>query len=361
MTNKIEAEDYPVSQETLAAFGQKIVDAVKVQQPITFNFDPRMGGARAWIKFIINKPKHTKFIDSLEKYKLVTFEPEECLESSNLAFFYLLLEKLKGNANKKYEEYSLNDLIREINSYIQGSEINLVVFLIQLDSFQGLNPVLGNLLHSFRKDNKDKITFVTTLSKGLSNTEIHEKLGSFGESLLTCIENIEILSNKDILQSIKHWSKKLDFEFNETETNAILKFSEGKTYISKILCQEIKKAGHVSNPFILCKDVSTTLRIGKVNSKLKLQENNVIYYNDRSINSLFSYQELSTLLILVKNQNQVVNRDDIAEALWHKKAFEKYSDWAIDKFVSLLRQKLKKLNFSGEIKAKKGEGFILIQ
>lgn len=54
-------------------------------------------------------------------------------------------------------------------------------------------------------------------------------------------------------------------------------------------------------------------------------------------------QEYHLLVSFLKNPNKVLSRDEIALALWGKDSDEKYSDWAIDQFISQLRKKLEKL------------------
>lgn len=54
----------------------------------------------------------------------------------------------------------------------------------------------------------------------------------------------------------------------------------------------------------------------------------------------FTLQEYHLLVKLLSEPERVFSRDEIAEALWGKESFEKYSDWAIDQIVSQARKKL---------------------
>jgi len=54
---------------------------------------------------------------------------------------------------------------------------------------------------------------------------------------------------------------------------------------------------------------------------------------------IFSKSEFEVLDYLVKNSNSVVSREKIAEVMWKDLSFEKYSDWAIDKMISRIREK----------------------
>lgn len=64
------------------------------------------------------------------------------------------------------------------------------------------------------------------------------------------------------------------------------------------------------------------------------------------------------LIVFLKNSNKVISRDRLAEAIWEKDSFEKYSDWAIDQSISLLRKKLDSLGVSpNSIQTIKGRGY----
>ncbi|HUW24868.1 MAG TPA: winged helix-turn-helix domain-containing protein [Patescibacteria group bacterium] len=64
------------------------------------------------------------------------------------------------------------------------------------------------------------------------------------------------------------------------------------------------------------------------------------------------------LTVFLKNPNKVISRDRLAEAIWEKDSFEKYSDWAMDQSISLLRKKLDSLGVSpNSIQTIKGWGY----
>ncbi|MFC1646778.1 helix-turn-helix domain-containing protein [Patescibacteria group bacterium] len=77
------------------------------------------------------------------------------------------------------------------------------------------------------------------------------------------------------------------------------------------------------------------------------------------IDSMFSKQERAILELMVKKQEEVLTRDEIAYAIWKDAWREKYSDWAIDQIISRIRKKVTKLNLPKSIiKAVKGKGFV---
>lgn len=65
-----------------------------------------------------------------------------------------------------------------------------------------------------------------------------------------------------------------------------------------------------------------------------------ILINGSPASDILTAQEYNLLTSLIQSQNRVCTRDEIATALWGGKYHEKYSDWAIDRLMSRLRQKL---------------------
>lgn len=66
------------------------------------------------------------------------------------------------------------------------------------------------------------------------------------------------------------------------------------------------------------------------------------------------------LAYLREHPGEIVSRDTLAQVLWGENWADKYSDWAIDQLLSVLRERLTKLRFTGKIVTKKGEGIIFL-
>lgn len=353
---------YPISKVTFEKYIDDFFSAVKVDECLCFKFGEKVGGSRAWIKFIVNNPGLTTFNKiSSDISKFVIFEPSECLEQSNLAFFYLLLSKLSNKKIKSYEHYSLEKIIKEISKIISQTDKKIVIFIIKLDEFNNLNPTLGNLLYSLWRDNKEKLTFITTLSKTKDINSLSEKIGLFRECLLTKFIDIEKVADKDIEQSIEHWDNILKANFSQKERSAIRRFSEGKLEVSKILCQEVAKKQYGKDILGFCQKTVERLTNTEKQDELLIGGENTIFVGSKNITNTFNYNEHNVLKLLIQNNNKVVNRDEIADTLWKDDLLNKYSDWTIDKYISLIRKKLSNTTFRGQIKTRKGEGFVLIQ
>lgn len=73
-----------------------------------------------------------------------------------------------------------------------------------------------------------------------------------------------------------------------------------------------------------------------------------------------SDHEKRILNIMFAKFPNCISRDDVAEAIWEENAEKKYSDWAIDKAMSRLRDKLDEIGLGREIiETKKRKGFYL--
>ncbi len=76
---------------------------------------------------------------------------------------------------------------------------------------------------------------------------------------------------------------------------------------------------------------------------------NAIIIAGKPIDEQLTRQEYEILGFFLKQPNKLHSRDTIAEALWGKESYEKYSDWAIDQLMSKLRKKLGKLGLEEKI------------
>jgi hypothetical protein len=355
---------YPVTPEYIEGFVGKITKSILSGQSITFIFQPNQGGNRAWIKFILNNPKCTNIYTTLSSYSFFYFEVADCLDSSNLAFFYQLLKTLSKGEIAKYESVSLEEIIsllkQKINSLLKKKKV--VIFLPKLDSFPNLNLTLGNLMYSLWRDHKNNLSFVTTFSNESYITNLNDHFGDFSEILTQNIEYIKPLSDENILHSVRHWEHNLKYKFSEAVRQLIVKYSYGSPYVSKILCQNLFKENS-QNAESVCKQIAQQgMWIPKTKLSICFDSKTFSFLlNNENITFRFTNQEQETLKLLIDKKNILVTRDDIAEALWGKKSYEKYSDWAIDQLVSMLRKKLSQLNTVDKIQTIRGKGIILLQ
>jgi DNA-binding winged helix-turn-helix (wHTH) protein/DNA-binding TFAR19-related protein (PDSD5 family) len=79
-------------------------------------------------------------------------------------------------------------------------------------------------------------------------------------------------------------------------------------------------------------------------NQIKLVDDS-IYLNNKDISYELTKSELRVLRLLIKNKGIIVTRNQIAEKIWGINWQHYYSDWAIDRLIYRLRQKIRKLNF----------------
>lgn len=77
-------------------------------------------------------------------------------------------------------------------------------------------------------------------------------------------------------------------------------------------------------------------------------ETKKLYYGQTSCEDKFTYQEFKLLVYFITHENELITRDQVADAIWGRLSHEKYSDWSIDKTISILRKKLDVLGFPSE-------------
>jgi len=69
--------------------------------------------------------------------------------------------------------------------------------------------------------------------------------------------------------------------------------------------------------------------------------------------------EKRVFVLLKKQSGKICTREEIAESVWGKNWFERFSDWALDQIMSQLRRKLVKVEKFGQLITKRGEGYYI--
>ena len=73
----------------------------------------------------------------------------------------------------------------------------------------------------------------------------------------------------------------------------------------------------------------------------------------------FSPKEFAIIKLLIENKGRLVEREKLAEKIWGAKWEDKYSDWAIDRLIYRLRNKMKKIGIDYKLlKTLKTRGII---
>lgn len=85
-----------------------------------------------------------------------------------------------------------------------------------------------------------------------------------------------------------------------------------------------------------------------------------IYINERPNGQYLSGKENEIFRLLFANRHKTIDRDDVAEIMWGSEMSANYSDWAIDKTISRIREKLEDQKPYRIIKTLRGKGFMLV-
>jgi len=84
----------------------------------------------------------------------------------------------------------------------------------------------------------------------------------------------------------------------------------------------------------------------------KIKDGNVV-------DAIFTNQEEKILSLLKKNGRNITSRDDIAKIIWGDNFLDLYSDYAIDKHISNIRKKIKRIKSDIALKTVKGRGYYI--
>ena len=361
---KTDTVEFPVTPETLTDFTDQIVNTVKHKQCLTYVFPQFFGGERAWIRFILDT-NYTDIRTKLEEHKLVYFEPIEALEESKLGFFSAFYQSLSDNSDLNNDDLSFNQLWAKIDETVESiiKKQNLVIFITKLNSFKSFDAEYGNKLYCLWRKRKDKLSFVTTLSPENFEEFVNTSAGEFSETLLENVTYIQKLSSHDIEHTISHWETKLNTNFIPKQKQLIIKYSDGSPFKAKVLCQNLavyKPGKDLADDLeiYMQKIISSRFSIKTQRKKLEYNETEgTIYLGSQIYGTHLTPSEYDILKLLIQKAPNLINRDEIADILWGKNQFERYSDWAIDKLISNLRKKIEETGYT--VITSKGRGFYL--
>lgn len=196
------------------------------------------------------------------------------------------------------------------------------------------------------------------------------------------------LDYPDVQRLVKEFARRFKHSLSKSEVRLVYKISGGHVGMTKSLYfylrdgSEIKNISDILNNFSirtrlenmllgLTKQDMYDLRNGRHNdvlSALGFVANGKIFsvLLKKYLESIFDYSYKNTftsvetgLLELMKNKDEIVDRQEIAETIWGENWEEKYSDWAIDQNMHRLRKKLRESKSVYNIVTKKGRGYVL--
>ncbi len=96
----------------------------------------------------------------------------------------------------------------------------------------------------------------------------------------------------------------------------------------------------------------------KINGSITFElKSGSIFLGEANVEDKFTRQEYEILRFLLSDSEKLRSRDEIGEAMWGKRSYEKYSDWAIDQVMSKIRKKLKTFGAENTLVTVRGRGY----
>ena len=155
-------------------------------------------------------------------------------------------------------------------------------------------------------------------------------------------------------EGIRLQSEELWENLNKEEQSILLKIVKNE----KITKEDKKKGVYLWNSGFI-KEENDKQRIFNRFFEYYVKEREKEEQKENSIE--FSKKELSLFKFLEENKNEICEREKIIEEVWPEEEETGVSDWAIDKLVGRVRNKLKKQNNNFEIQTVKTRGYKLIE
>lgn len=194
---------------------------------------------------------------------------------------------------------------------------------------------------------QNKLWLVKEAIRYYAKTKDEEHLFDHDEMLLRIQSVINELDpwEYDVVQKVAH--NELNFTPDET---SILNYLLKTKFI-------MKKDNTYSIAVPLIREYIDQLLQRSMQIYLDNKQNIII--NNVNVNQMFSRGERELFRFLLQNQNTVISREKLAQAIWKEEYYEKYSDWALDQMVKRFRDKMGKLGLNKlTLQTKKNQGFI---
>ena len=409
---------YPLPRNKLKKRFKKLFNIIKSHQSGSFIGLPESAKS-GYLQFLLFEKDIIKAIipDYGKDHKIFYFEPIPIITDNPYHWLFQLSVNLEM-FDRDYKHVNTEDpviLMTNIQKYILDlfDKKKHITFLISSPNvYEKLPPIVSYVWKSIwevmRKPPENPCSLIFLLHSKCPSIEKYESFFDRLKIIMTenCIY-FPVLDMEDSLYTINrfcHFTKlKLEEKFKKDIyrltggfypliTHSIKVLSSTKTSINKRIIKSLEDNNLVEQHInLLWKSLanSQSAEIKKALVKLKAGNDSTLYklgiFNksgeiksvwirdfvkkkkylkiDRGELTIKKYLKGKEYLVFRKmysNRGNLTTRDEIADALWGKKANEKYSDWAIDKTISRIRKKLKKYNSSNSLITIKDKGYILV-
>ncbi|MBU2592441.1 MAG: helix-turn-helix domain-containing protein [Patescibacteria group bacterium] len=324
----------------------------------------------------------------------------------NTQILYLDLEPTITTLGHK----SLVQQAQQSLSRLKENKQNRLVFILDSAIVLKQNQVLQTIFSQGYQSFRPRLSFVYLLTNFHQNYDLIKQIPLLKTSLGEAILFFPLFNQEESNHAIDQWQQITGFNFFPAQRNLILSQSGGYAVLIKKLALLLKENPEIIPENQILKqfpevvdvlnrlypffsdhqkqilsllankktrtmkkdsfDLNVLKNFGVLNAKkdlfsplftryLILQNRFRSNTNGFAFTDNLTASELNLFNLLYQNQNQIVDRDAIAQAIWGNLWQEKYSDWAIDKIISQLRHKMAKKEDRRKLTTFRGRGFCL--
>ncbi|HUW21852.1 MAG TPA: winged helix-turn-helix domain-containing protein [Candidatus Bathyarchaeia archaeon] len=354
---------FPLPRETMEKFVRLLFGPIEKGESLVLILKAK-AGRRALPKFFIDNA--LLFKDQIRNdpgnYFFYYIDPPEMSEETPLGYLLLLYQALKPDSTLVPGSYFeiLNLVKQAIKKKLQAREI--VFFLNQIDELPFTDKTLFNNLKTLWQIDKRKIHFVFLPWDDISQPPLISDYGELAEAIMENLVEIPSLTPADISYVIKRQAYFLQTKFNQQQVETIKKVSQANPYLIKVAARLLAHNPDIKTPEVFLNN-HYQIKLLKNESQRKINpltvdpQSGVILQGKRPIDLSLTGKEYDILVFFLTHKNFPISRDKIAEVLWGKDSYEKYSDWAIDQLIHQLRNKLALVGVKENLVTVKGKGY----
>lgn len=379
------------------------------------------GGRRKALVYLSQYAQRFGF-KKLGKYLILYVDKDELVDETPSAYFQLILRKLLGNGKKVSgdEEESFLLLKDTVRKFI-NQKYHLIFLLGNFDELPFTTSFYNNLNNLWELDKK-LVHFIFAVYKDIFQSEISDKYGRLREVIGQNLVYLPLLNSEDSQIAGQYLKTKYGYILGKNGEELIYDLAGGNVALLKATMRLASRIGHVMSKEELIellakqwevetilediwqalneseKNLLTNIQAPKsirsipdrlvklrllqpkVNGGFTLfsrlfenfvrnragqpqnltidRENGQLLLAGLPIKEKITLQEYHLLSTFLEKPNVVLSRDDIGQALWGEKSYDKYSDWAIDQIISQLRKKLEKIGtLPASLQTIRGRGY----
>lgn len=384
-------------------FTQTLLPLILAGENATVMYVPQ-GGRRRSVVYLTENSEKLGF-KKLGKYLILHVDPNELAKETPSSYFTLVREKIQEKAEFVSVSSSSKPFaaLKKTVKEVLDQKYHLILTLRKFEELKFPKAFFNNLAYLWELD-KTKVHFIFPVCQ-----DILKRLKTYGALREVIAQNLvffPLLSTNDQDLVMKKISRKYGYPVSQKPA-LIKKLSGGNPSLIKACLRILSKHKDLKNEEkitsflfdqyeikLILEDIWKSLekdeqgvvsalanhlplktedipirlsRLGLV-QELKLfsplftlfvkaktqglkkitldEQTGQVLINGLPIKEKLTLQEYHLLSAFLEKPGLVYSRDDIADTLWGKESYDKYSDWAIDQIISRLRKTLSNLGIS---------------